>query len=247
MPIYLYDGTWEAFLTLLSQLVFEKSNNLNELRVYNLRLLCRKGVPFLGEKIEVSEVWIEKIKKFIHEIGGDQLLREVYHWYLCDRANIEIPLAMCLKKAEKDPEIFLRPQIIEAVKLQKAKKSLLRERHRWLGFLRFYSPEEGVLFASFEPQYNVLPLLGGHFVKRFPQEKLFIVDTLRGLLFLGQGRRSKLLFLEEWDVDLKKLKDPFFEIWKTYFREIAVPERVDLKRQQKRVPLKVRPFLPEFM
>lgn len=247
MSIYLYDGTWETFLTLLYRLLFERSSNLIEIRVYNLRLFGRKGPLFLGEQIEASQVSIERIKKFIYKIGGPVLLREIYYWYLCDRANLEISLAMCLERAERDPEIFLRPQVIEAIKLQKAKRALFREKHRWLGFLRFIVLEEGVLFGSFEPQYNVLPLLGDHFVKRFPQEKLFIVDTLRGFLFLGHGKKTKFLFLEEWNIDLEKLKDPFVELWKTYFKEIAVPERFDLKRQQRRVPIKVRPFLPEFM
>lgn len=247
MPIYLYDGTWEGFLTLLHKLTFEVSENLSEIKVFNERLLKRREKFLLGKRVETEEALAKELREYLLKIGGKEILREVYYWYLCDKAGLEPSLAKCLREAERDPEIFLRPHVIEAVKLQKAKKALFRERHRWLGFLRFFVPEEGVLFASFEPENNLLPLLGRHFTKRFPKEKIFIVDTLRGILFLGHNLRTQFMYLEEWEIDLKVLKDPFVELWKRYFKEIAVPERVNLKRQQGRVPLKVRPFLPEFM
>lgn len=246
MTIYLYDGTWEAFLTLLYKLSFERSDNLSQVKVCNLRLHRRSALSFFGEKIEASAFAINKLKEHINTFGKEQLLKDLYYWYLCDRAGLEIPLAKCLRELERDSEIFQRPHIIEAVRLQKAKRALFRERHRWLGFLRFYSQEKGFLFAQFEPENNVLPLIGGHFLKRFPMERIMIVDTLRGLLFLGQKGKYHILFLEDWEIDLKALKDPFVELWRTYFKEIAVPERVNFERQKGRVPLKVRAFLPEF-
>lgn len=247
MSIYLYDGTWEGFLTLIYKLTFEVSENLSKIKVYNERLLRGRGKLLLGERIEASESLVKRLKENILKIGGRKLLREVYYWYLCDRAGLEGATAKCLRVAEGDPEIFQRPHVIEALYLQRAKKALFRERHRWLGFLRFFVPEDGVLFASFEPENNLLPLIGRHFTKRFPKEKIFIVDTLRGILFLGKAHTTAFIYLEDWEISLKAIRDPFVELWKSYFNQIAVPERVNLKRQQSRVPLKVRFFLPEFM
>ncbi len=247
MAIYLYDGTWEAYLTLLYKLTFESEDTTLKGRVYNLRLSKKVPFPLFCEKIEPSKSRVEELKEYIIKFGERALLKDLYYWYLCDKAELEIPLARCLRKLREDPKIFQRPHLVEAVKLQKAKKALFRERHRWLGFLRFYSPRDGVLFAYFEPENNVLPLIGNHFLRRFPRERIVIVDTLRGILFIGQRERLKLLFLEDWEIDPKVLKDPFVELWRTYFRKIAVPERINQERQKSRVPLKLRPFLPEFL
>lgn len=246
MAIYLYDGTWEAYLTLLHKLTFDADETSLDGKVYNLRLSKKVSFPLFCERIEPSESRIKELKEYISEFGDRALLKDLYYWYLCDKAEFEIPLTRCLRKLKEDPQVFQRPHLVEAVKLQKAKKALFRERHRWLGFLRFYSPKMGVLFAYFEPANNVLPLIGNHFLKRFPRERIVIVDTLRGLLFIGQRERFNLLFLEDWEIDPKAIKDPFVELWKTYFNEIAVPERINRERQKSRVPLKLRPFLPEF-
>ena len=247
MAIYLYDGTWETYLTLIYTLTFDTEETSPNGKVYNLRLSKRVPLPLFGERIEASEPKVKGIKEYIGKFGDKSLLKDIYHWYLCDRAGLEIPLAKCLRKLKDDPKVFYRPHLTEAVQLQKAKRALFRERHRWLGLLRFFSPEKGVLLAYFEPENNVLPIIGNHFIKRFPMERIVIVDTLRGILFLGQNGKFQLLFLEEWEINIKAIKDPFVELWRTYFKEIAVPERINQDRQKRKVPLKLRAFLPEFL
>lgn len=60
-----------------------------------------------------------------------------------------------------------------------------------------------------------------------------------------QGR-NQLFWVDGLEIELDFKRDPDISLWRVFFREIAVPERVSYERQRSRVSLRVRKFLPEF-
>ncbi|MEN3184768.1 MAG: TIGR03915 family putative DNA repair protein [Atribacterota bacterium] len=237
-----YDGTFEGFLTLLAYLFSKGEENV---RVVNARLSPLDS-DFFCQDVPTQPEVARGFFRHLRRLLPYSIFRKVFLYYLCDAAHLEVPFVRALKESLTRKDIWWDITNRAVMELYQAERKFRRERHRWLGLLRFAELPGGVLFAPFEPSYNVLPEIQSHFVRRFPNERFMIFDTLRKLLFMYRERRGELLWIEEFDFAVPRGVDPFAELWKVYFTEIAIPERKNPRRQQGRVPLRVRKFLPEF-
>ncbi|MCS7215484.1 MAG: TIGR03915 family putative DNA repair protein [Thermodesulfovibrio sp.] len=239
-----YDGTFEGFLTLLSKYVLEEEA-LDNIKIKNFRFTQPQGELFYEEVVTNSE----KARKFLQYLKKNLpkvFFEKIYTYYLCDHEMIEIPLIKTLKEIKKNPDIFQDFSRDEIIKLHKAEKSFYRERHRWFGFLRFIELPNRILFAKFEPKFNVLPKLWFHFIQRYPNEKLIIFDSLRNLIFLYKDRKKEMMWIDDLEIEIPLETDLFVMLWRNYFFHIALPERKSYERQRNKVPFRTRRFLPEF-
>lgn len=243
MPNLYYDGTFEGFLCLIYKLIFE-GLDLNSVKVENLRLSPWKGDLF-SERVKTDPERARTFYRGLKESLPKELFDKIYIYYLCDTAKLELPLAKVLLKVKENPNAWRDITSEEVIRLYRAEREFRRERHRWLGLLRFVELPEGVLFALFEPKFNVLPRICLHFSRRFPNERFIIFDSLRGLLFNHRERRGELLWVESLNIEVPKNVDPYVYLWRSYFKDIAIPERENFKRQLSKLPSRVRRFLPE--
>ncbi|MCS7199534.1 MAG: TIGR03915 family putative DNA repair protein [Caldimicrobium sp.] len=243
MKIYLYDGTWIGFLTLLETIYLGKID-LEGSSILNLRLL-NKNLPLYYEEITSSTERALLFYNHLKKTLPTEFFKKLYIYYLCDQAQLEKPLIRVIKGTEKDPLFWKNITLEDPLVLHQTEKSLWRECHRFKGILRFKSGPNGILLAIIEPKFNILPLLYKHFVRRFPQESFYIYDRLRRLLFSYRNCQSKIMWVEELKLD-ESLEDAFEDLWKEYFKEIAVPERKCSKRQRNKLPLRLRKNMPEF-
>ncbi|MCS7241564.1 MAG: TIGR03915 family putative DNA repair protein [Candidatus Caldatribacterium sp.] len=247
MQILRYDGTFDGFLGVLERLYALNDDVLKKgVDVVNERVFPEKKNLLFGEKIAADPKTAWQFYKYLRSIAPRVIFEKLYLYYLCDTACLEIPLALVLKRSRTYPELWKNITDCDVLRLHKAERGLHREKHRWLGLLRFVDLGQGVLLARFEPTYNVLPLIRTHFVKRFPNETFFIVDTLRNLLFAHQRGREELLWVNNLRITTPVGSDPLVSLWKTYFAEVAIPERCNVVRQRRKLPLRFRQFLPEF-
>lgn len=243
MPSLYYDGTFEGFLCLIQRLLSEEID-LNSVKVENLRLSPWKGDLF-SESVNTDSERARIFYKSLKERLPRELFDRIYIYYLCDTAKLELPLAKVLLKVRENPNAWRDITSEEVIRLYRAEREFRRERHRWLGLLRFVELPQGILFALFEPKFNVLPKINSHFTRRFPNESFIIFDSLRGLLFEHRGRRGELLWVEGLKIEVPKDVDPYVYLWRNYFRDIAIPERESPSRQLSKLPSRVRRFLPE--
>ncbi|NSW75948.1 MAG: TIGR03915 family putative DNA repair protein [Candidatus Atribacteria bacterium] len=244
MSVVVYDGTFEGFLTLLAVL-FPEERSLEGLRIENERLAPRESDLFAEHIItqpELARAFYGQLRKTIPR----EVFQKLPLFYLCDQARVEIPLIRVLRASTKRPSIWKDLTNEHNMHLYRAERAFHRERHRWLGLLRFVELENRLLFARFEPSLNVLPQLSQHFTRRFPNENFLIFDSRRKLLFSFQHQRGTLLWVDDLKLSKSPGEDPFARLWQTYFTEIAVPERKNYTRQRGKLPLRVRPFLTEF-
>ncbi len=245
MESLIYDGTFVGFLNLLHYLE-TRQDLTRHIPIWNKRLHPEaKGLLFYKEipsDIEVAYKYLEVLIKLF----GSHIKDKLFLYYLCDTAKIEWPLLKVIGKAREKRNIWQDLTDEDIIKLQATEREFYRERHRFYGLLRFFQIPEGPLIAPFEPKFNVLPKLYPHFVRRFPRENFIIVDVRRKLVFTHLQGVNQLFWVDGLEVELDLKGDPFISLWRDFFREIAVPERVSFKRQRSRVPLRVRKFLPEF-
>lgn len=245
MEILGYDGTFNGFLSILLYLL-KNPEKLSHTQVINLRI--EKNLPSLFTRF--LNYPQEEIKRFYFHLKKTlepDFFKKLFLYYLCDGAKIEIHVARAIFLSTKDSKIYKNITQEDIVKLYQAEKAYFRERHRFLGLLRFTELPDRTLIAAFRPKYNVLPKLYSHFVKRFPNENFLIFDVLRNLMFLYKNRKGKLLFIDGLELEINYKVDPFVKLWRDYFDSIAIPERTSLERQKQRLPLRFRKFLPEFL
>jgi probable DNA metabolism protein len=128
-------------------------------------------------------------------------------------------------------------------------RSVEREAHRYLGFLRFREMEGGFLYGEIEPNCQVLPLIGDHFANRFPGENFLIRDKKREQFLIHRKNQPWMMaegeefhdeFLKESEKEAK-----YEELWQRFVTVIAIRERENPGLQNRLLPLKFRKYMTE--
>lgn len=247
--IYLYDGSYFGFLSVVYVNYYEKRAT---------EVLVKEDSPgiFLDESKEIITVTDNalKVEKAISEKCGNKVAGWIYYAFHSAAPQKDIWLIRFIELAfqlgRKTENALSEPSV---AKIWGLSQKVARERHKFLGFVRFEeirSGTENYLYSRIEPDNNVLPLMGNHFSKRFYREKIIIHDIRRKTALLShQGKWEILSFPLRWQDILKnktKQEADFQKLWQGYFEHISIEERYSKKRQQQFVPLKYRNHLIEF-
>ncbi|HNW44216.1 MAG TPA: TIGR03915 family putative DNA repair protein [Elusimicrobiales bacterium] len=129
----------------------------------------------------------------------------------------------------------------------KAAAAVLREAHRFKGFLRFTELSDRTLYARMEPDHNILPLVAGHFKRRMAASDWVIHDARRGEAALYFGGKLRLAELTgEQSPPRSETEARVAGLWRTFFDAVAIKERENPRAQRGGVPLKYRSNMPEF-
>ena len=252
MVIYTYDKTFEGLLSV----VFEAYSR----KKFPDSLLA-EGEPlplFHGEVIAVAtdsgkteRVWKGLKKKlsrgglafltqsWLSELPGTDILLFRYI-----RKNIDSPVSVELN--------FGDPDILEVSKIW---KKVNQEKHRIIQFARFQKAADDTYFAVFEPLFNVLPLSLSYFEDRFADQKWLLYDNKRKYgyyydtetvsevrfeqepPFLSDGKLPEELMAED--------EKQFQQLWKTYFKSLAIRERLNPKLHRQHLPVRFWKYLTE--
>lgn len=125
------------------------------------------------------------------------------------------------------------------------------ELHLFTGFLRFTELESGVLFAKFEPKSDLTPLIMPHFANRFSEENLIIYDLKRKKAAISPSGRNWFVTdvpdeIAEYVQREDDVEADYQSLWKSYFKHIAIEERINPKLQRNMLRLHFRTHMTEF-
>ena len=134
-------------------------------------------------------------------------------------------------------------------------RKVASERERLLQFLRFQKMADGVFFAAVEPLYNVLPLAVSHFRARFNDQVWLVYDVRRRYGFYYDRATVEEVSFPEPPEGLKggwldpslSAKDErlFQDLWKTYFKSVAIRERLNVRLHKQNMPVRFWKYLVE--
>lgn len=239
----LFDGTFFGFLQIVHDSYYQ--------RFIPQKIVTSKNeIGLLDEVIEIftNEDEALKVLKAIKEQVGSDALNNLKNSFLHDSKPLWIEMFEYIKLGFKNPK-ELKNQTIRCVKaIDDAIVSIMRERHKYLGFVRFQKIEDGTYYAQISPKNSILPLLAAHFVKRFKDEKFIIHDIKRNLALIYDLVEVKILQVDSFlNPELHEEEEKFKDLWKRFFDSISIKERLNKKLQQQHVPLRYREFLVEFM
>ena len=238
MSAYLYDGSFEGFLSVVYHSYYQKKPALKIIK-------DKKQVGLLDEIIEIITdlTHAQKVHLALQKKFDTKNYNKIFHTFLCDSRDFEKALYDFIVigfKNQKKLHDINHPSIYY---LEKLEHEYFRHVHKMYGFVRFEELEDGVLYAKIEGKFNILPFLGKHFVKRLDGCDFIIHDTKRELAYV-KGAIHKIADFEI--PTLSKDEAKFQKLWKLFFEKVTIKERKNLKLQQSWVPLLYRKYMTEF-
>ncbi|MDR1113686.1 MAG: TIGR03915 family putative DNA repair protein [Candidatus Margulisbacteria bacterium] len=127
-------------------------------------------------------------------------------------------------------------------------RRVAREAERLKGLLRFQELSDGSFYAACEPEHCVLPLLAGHCRARFSAQNWLIHDARRSLALVYQDRKLNLfsaVHIQNARDKYAALESHYQELWKTFWRAVAIQERKNPQLQRQFMPKRYWKYLVE--
>lgn len=240
---FYFDGSFEGLLTAIYDAYYRRETSCRILSEKNIQQsICDKNV-FIRTDNEKST----KVYNAINKKISNSALKNVYHAYLSELDDISEYIFEYLKmgfKVGKSVDLFLSDDRV--LKIHSASQKVTRECHRMLGLLRFRKLDSDFYYAAFSPDYNITILLCPHFKERLSDQNWVVHDLKRN--FAGIYNKEECIFIDlpsEFQHQTNINGDSFEALWKEYFKNICIKERINLKLHKQFVPIRYWKYLIE--
>ena len=235
---YTYDGSFYGVLTCIYHIYYDRIEPIN---------ICVKDATtikqhsFLDETINIDSCNEEAIKVYnsISEKISPEALSDVYQAYLSSIEGKELMIYNYIKFGYKvGSNVYAYRYMEEVSNLKKIVKKVTNEVHNFCGFLRF-ELRNNFYYAAYEPDHNITELLLPHFVNRFADQNFIIHDIKRNVAAIFNTKDYYLTSFTAGELEAlnsKTEKDPFEQLWKEYFSNMAIEERINFRQQKRFMP-----------
>ncbi|OTG91601.1 TIGR03915 family putative DNA repair protein [Acinetobacter sp. ANC 3813] len=138
-------------------------------------------------------------------------------------------------------------------------KQVGREKHRMEAFVRFKKSKDGLFLSLIAPDFNVLPIIEGHFKRRYQDQRWLIYDEKRkyGLYYdLNEVHQVQMDALaidsqitighsQDFSIELDDDEALYDQLWKDYFRSVNIEARKNMKLHIQYVPKRYWRYMNE--
>ena len=240
---YLYDGTFDGFLTCVHEHYYrENAGGIFHKENYQPNLLG--GYADIKTDEKKSQTVYQAIKDKISRSDVER----VYRVFLSSAPEKEIKLLRYIilgfKNGAKIRSLHGNPIVFD---VQQIEKKVTFEVCRLSGLVRFTAIRGGaVLYSAIDPDHDVCELLAGHFCDRFKNDPFIIHDKGRSKALIANG--GEWYITEFSPKSLPELNDDevkYRKMWKKYFDAIAIKERINPTLQRRCMPARYWKNMPE--
>lgn len=246
-----YDGTFEGFLSCVFYAYEHKLDLVSIEKIDSQKpSLFESSVEVISESQKAKRVWKGLSKKM-----SAKGKKKLYKAFLSEVTNIENALYYYIRRAmtsnvniESD---FTDPKILH---IEKVVKKVDREKHRMDAFVRFRLTQDGIYFATVEPDFDVLPLVADHFKSRYADQKWIIYDLKRkyGIYYNLDDVQTVSLEISK-DINSQRNASSYFTIeemqfqrlWANYFKSSNIASRKNMQLHIKHIPKRYWKYLSE--
>ena len=243
MGAYIYDGTFYGLMTTIAR-IFDSTDVPTSIQPIQNSTLDLFSEPIRIETVEfVAEDLLFQIRNEISELAYDH----VVYTFLSEHKNCEMILYHYIRNG------FAHGAKIDHLltdkwvhKTHALTRKVQREVHRFKGFVRFSQLADGSYYATIEPDYDILPLITPHFVKRYADQCWIIHDLKRNRAAIYNQKDVCIAEISLFkDLVFSQGDDEHKRLWQQYYETIGVQERANPKLQQQFMPRKYRKHLTE--
>ena len=242
MVDYLYDGTFEGLLTCIYHHYYtEKASGIFRKEEYQSTMLG--GYQEVETEEEKTITVYEAIEKKI----SSEDLKRVYKVFMSSVANKETKIlnyvrlgfvkGSCVSMLHGDPIVY---------EVQQAERKVNGEVHRLKGLIRFSELGNKVLYSPIEPDHDLIEFLADHFCDRFKNEPFIIHDVKRSKALIAYQGSWYISFTKDELSPLSEEEKEYRRLWKSYFENMAIRERINPRCQKNLMPVRYWKHLTEF-
>lgn len=241
--VYLYDGSFEGLLCVAGRLRdagVEPEGIVSTGRGYQASLLGEE------EEVATDPAAADRVSTDIRMRISVRAFRHLSYAFLTEREGIEMDLWHYLRLGwEVGGGVDARHADERVHRVHRASRAVGRECHYQHCYLRFRRLASGVFYAPMEPEFDVLCLVAPHFVRRMNSEQLFIHDLKRRKALLYREGEMVVVEAAPADPGLAEEETLYQEMWRDYFKTIAVPGRYNPRLQAGNMPMRYWRYLIE--
>ncbi|WFA08196.1 TIGR03915 family putative DNA repair protein [Tissierella sp. Yu-01] len=243
MIYYVYDGTFDGLLTCIYEAFYRRENPDDIVPIDKLEENFLIQRYFITTDIEKSS----KVYKSIEEKISLESLRRVFNAYLSELPKSGINILDYLRlgyKIGKDIDNNLANDVVRVI--DKINFKVSREKHLFLGILRFKMLENDILYATLEPEFNIVGLVAPHFANRMSNENWVIHDVKRNVAaFYNKKEWIIRDFVVEDNLLIHEDEEEYEEMWKAYYKHMAIESRKNLRLKKNYMPMRYWKHLVE--
>ncbi len=234
-----FDGSFDGLMTLVFD-TYRLSHQVGEVAEE------AEGTSLLpGRFFPSDDVKARRIKRYLETQLGEEFAFMVKAAFLSSRPARFLAIVKTIHRACR-----LGPGVLdlldeETLAFLRCQQEVRREAHRFEGLLRFSEMADGRLLAVFGPRHHVLPLIMPHFAARFPGEEWIIYDELRRVAGLYDRGELSFARVEAVSPDKSAQEQEIQGLWRVFFRQLAIRERVNPALQKQHMPRYTWKNLPE--
>ena len=250
----LYDGSFDGFLTSLFERYERKLTDVEIVRSHGYQpTLSSSSLEIQTDPSKSQRVWMGlKTRLSVRKRN------EFYKTFLSELPDMERILSSfavyLFSSTHKVVDDLGHPSVIAVTKIA---HQVHREKHRMEAFVRFQRTKDDLYFAAISPDFNVLPLIIGHFKERYADQHWLIYDTRRkyGINYDRSTHKVNEVQLEISD----EVSDGGFlpahlchedevayqKLWRDYFNSVNIGARKNVKLHVRHVPTRYWKYLTE--
>ena len=247
--VFRYDKTFEGLLTCL----FHAYNR----RQFPERLLDLQEPAglFDDEVLEVltDEALAGRVWQGAARLVRGEFLRGITSCWLSELPGVDELLFRYLRKLfdSKGKSVYNLADA-DVLACSQLWKKVSNECTRVIQFTRFQKTADGIYFSALAPIYNVYPLALHYFTDRFADQPWLVYDARRsyGYYYDGKGEVQEVRFAEAVEPHLPKEKlaegeELYQQLWQSYFKTIAIKERLNPRLHRQQLPARFWAYLTE--
>ncbi|QCR24439.1 TIGR03915 family putative DNA repair protein [Pontibacter sp. SGAir0037] len=250
---YSYDGSFEGLLTIIFEAFERKVWPISiEQESMAQPSMFYDTIVITADAVKAGRVWKGLEKRLTTEA-----LQALYYTYLSEQPEFEKLIFDFARLAFESKEDITGNFTVAAVlKVQQIRKQVHREKHRMEAFVRFQKTADNLFYAAISPDYNVLPLIQGHFERRYADQQWAIYDTKRHYGLYYDLTSTAIVTLDEPLLQHKAIgilpnhayhleEEKYQQLWQVYFKHVNIPERRNPKLHLRHMPKRYWKFLSE--
>ncbi len=247
--IYVFDQSLEGLLTAIFEWFERKPGAVRLCSTLHYQPDAFSETLFIHTDSEkAGRVW-----KGLQQRLSKEWLRKLYCCFLSEQEEAFVAFFNCcciLFKQQGAEQNYGDPFVLTVAKLA---RSVEREKHRMEAFIRFEKAEDGLFYCGIDPDFNVIPLIAGHFTQRYADQRWVIYDIKRNYGIYYDLRQTTEIFLEN-GLQLLQQKEKvqqdekeklYANLWKDYFKSTNIQSRKNTKLHVRHVPKRYWKYLTE--
>jgi probable DNA metabolism protein len=251
MTHFIYDNSFEGLLTAVFEVYEHKADKVRIISAKHFMPdIFGEEIKVITDTIKANRVWKGLQKKI-----SAATLVNVYAVYLSELPEMEEVLLsffmQVFASAENIEENFSSHAVLRVTQIG---RQLFREKHRFEAFVRFQKLQDGCFYATIEPDFNVLPLITAHFVRRYADQEWIIYDVRRQYGIHYDKKQVQEVYFDFKEItkygqapeESYDAQEELYQLlWKVYFKNVNIAARRNMKLHKQHAPVRYWKYLVE--